>query len=364
MTVTDILTFNHLYREILNRYPSRRQIFLGIGDLVIQVKSNSADLMTELLRYFREFTCRESNEDILIYAVEAGDIALPLAFREKEPDPGKHRIKEEFLDLPDGRIVRKRLTGLCFLFNGRKNLACGPCLANSNQIVNFINNRFIEWMLLKGSLLAHAAAVCLEERGLALAGVSGSGKSSLALRALTLGASFVSNDRLMMAECRGMLRMYGIPKHPRVNPGTLLSMGEMGNVMSDADRRSYSRMNENELWNVEHKHDLIIDEVFGCKRFRLSAPMNGLLLLNWGKSGTPLQIRPIDIARRGDLLQAFIKPPGLFFFPGEGMATLVFTPERYIERLSRCNVFEATGRVDFDGAAAFCLDFLKEGTGR
>ncbi len=75
-----------------------------------------------------------------------------LAYIPKEPDPGKPRVKEEYLDFPDGRLVRKRLTGLVFAFNQTEHYALGPCLANLNQVVNFINSRLIQHALARGAL--------------------------------------------------------------------------------------------------------------------------------------------------------------------------------------------------------------------
>lgn len=346
--------------SILTRYPLKKSLFLGLGDLIIQVKSNSPDLLDELRLYFKEFISWDSHADITIYALETDDESFPYDFTEKEPDPGKTKIKEEYIDLTDGRIVRKRLTGMALIFNGLLNIAVGPCLKNSNQIVNFINNRFIEWMLRRKSLLAHAAGVCLGNRGMALAGFSGSGKSTLALHLLNAGVSFVSNDRLMVQQQKQGIVMYGIPKHPRVNPGTLLSIDKLIEVMSEEKREAFSRIEPDELWNLEHKYDVIIHEYFGEKKFHLRAPMNGLLILNWRRNGEPLAIRPIDISSRTDLLTAFMKSPGLFFLPESGKETPDFSPERYIDILRNCMVFEATGGVDFQQAARFCLDFLEQ----
>jgi len=358
MQELETISLQDFVGETLERHPCRERLFIGIGEMIIQVKSNSAALMTELRRYYQEFLCWESHEDILIHAIEAPGVSFPLDLKAKQPDPGKSRIKEEFADLADGRIVKKRLTGLWFLFNGWDNLAIGPCLANPNQIVNFINNRFIERMLRGGGLLAHAAGVCLGENGLAIAGFSGSGKSSLALHLLGRGASFVSNDRLMLARRWNRLRMFGIPKHPRVNPGTLLSIPQLQGVIDPQERQGYADLNPDELWTLERKYDVLIDEIFGRKRFQLSAVMQGLLLLNWRRGGGDFSIRPTDIDRRQDLLAAFIKPPGLFFLPEELRTTPDFSPERYVEGLAGCQVFEAVGDVDFEGAAAFCMAFL------
>jgi HprK-related kinase B len=343
----------------LERHSCRERLFIGIGELIIQVKSNSEALTEELRRYYQEFLCWESHEDILIHAIETPGVSFPIDLKAKEPDPGKSRIKEEFADLADGRIVKKRLTGLWFLFNGWDNLAVGPCLANPNQIVNFINNRFIEKMLRGGGLLAHAAGVCSGNRGLAIAGFSGRGKSSLALHLLGRGTSFVSNDRLMLARRWNRLHMFGIPKHPRVNPGTILSIPQLRGVIKPQEREAYIRLNPDELWTLERKYDVLIDEIFGSKRFQLSAIMEGLLLLNWRRDGGDFAIRPADIDRRRDLLTAFIKPPGLFFLPEELRTPLDFSPERYIEGLAGCQVFEAVGGIDFEGATAFCMAFLE-----
>ena len=354
-------TVHDICKDILMQHPASKQLFIGIGYIIIQIKSNSEPLLSELRTYFKEFISWESHADIIIHAIEANIGTLPYVFEEKQPDPGKTKIKEEFINLEDGRIVRKRLTDMILLFNGRYNLAVGPCLANSNQVVNFINNRFIEWMLRRGSLLAHASGVCSQSRGLAIAGFSGTGKSSLALRILDRGAYFVSNDRLMMNIQRGQLRMYGIPKHPRVNPGTLLSLPALDNIIDEQDRADFVRLPPDELWNLEKKYDVIIDAVFGQKKFHLHAPMNGLLIINWRKLGADLIIRRIDIAQRRDLLSAFIKSPGLFFLPESGKPMPDFTPERYLDFLQTCDVFEASGGVDFEQATTFCLNYLNHG---
>lgn len=353
------LRLSDLAQEILNRRPTRRQLFLGIGDLIVQVKTNSDALAEELRGYFREFVCWESNEDILIHVVDGMEIDPPLPFGDQAPPPGKQRAAKEFIDLSDGRIVRNRLTGIHFLFNGRLNLACGPCLAHCRQIVNFINSRFIDRMLRQGGLLARASGVCHGDRGLALAGVPGSGKASLALRVLTRGASFVSNDRLMIAERCGLLRMYGVPKQPRVKPDALLSLQPLNGQEPAGGRTRYVLGKMGEPGKRKRKSDLMIDEMFGPMRFQLSAGFGGLLLLHWEKGGAPLEIRPVAIGERPDLLAAFIKSPGLFFLPAGEAPDAAFSAPRYRAWLDRLPVFEATGRVDFDAAADFCADFLR-----
>lgn len=345
--------------SLLARYPAEACLHLSLGDAVIKVQSNSPDLLAELHTHFQEFVVPETPEDILIYALESEAQPLPFRFTKKQPDPGKTRIKEEFIDLDDGRIVRKRLTGMVLLFDTSHHLAFGPCLTNVNQVVNFINNRFIEWMLRRGSLLAHAAGVSANGRGLALAGFSGRGKSTLALQLLCGGTTFVSNDRLLISKQADGLWMYGIPKHPRVNPGTLLSLDVLHSVMSHEDREAARKLSGDALWNLESKHDVIVHEHFGPDKFKLTAPMNGLMILNWKRDPQPLTIAEVNLAARRDLLEAFIKSPGLFFLPATNAPEPDFSADRYIEMLSGCRVFEATGGTDFAGAVRFCRHFLE-----
>lgn len=348
---------------LLTRYPACASLYLKMGNAAIDVRSNSLALLTELNLHFKEFIGPKKSTDITIFALEGKPEPIPFILSEKQPDPGKTKIKEEFIDLESGRIVRKRLTGMMLFFDKTHHVAFGPCLANVNQVVNFINNRFIEWMLKQNSLLAHAAGIVAQNRGLALAGFSGSGKSTLALQLLCSGATFVSNDRLLIQRHPDGLKMYGIPKHPRVNPGTILSLDFLHGIMTDKDREAALKMETDALWNLESKHDVIVHEHFGPDKFKLAAPMHGLLILNWKRTPQPLVITEIDIAVRRDLLDAFIKSPGLFFLPDADEPAPDFSAERYIAMLSGCRVFEATGGVDFAAAVRFCRHFLGLDTG-
>jgi len=343
-------------------HPMRESIVLKFGGGIrIRVKSNSTELLIRLRHYFREFTAEGEEADIGIEAIEMASPDLPLSYIMKEPDPGKTKIKEEYIDLPDGRIVRKRLTGMVFMFGQGVHIAAGPCLANDNQVVNFINNRFLEYVLNANGLLAHASGVCLGGSGIAIAGFSGTGKSTLSLRLLEDGFDFVSNDRLVLRNKPNGIKMYGIPKHPRVNPGTLLASNRLMHIISEEDRSAFGRLTENELWNLEKKYDVIVHDVFGTGRFRLESALRGIIVLTWKRTRETTSIRYVDFASRGDLLDAFMKPVGLFFHAAQGVIP-DFSPGKYIGAITgRCPVFEISGGVDFAHAADFIRDYLLRG---
>jgi HprK-related kinase B len=277
----------------------------------------------------------------------------------KQPDPGKTKIKEEYYNCADGgRIVRKRLTGMVFAFSGKENLAVGPCCANANQVVNFINSRLIARHIDKGCCLGHAAAVARNDRGLALAGFSGMGKSTLALRLMNSGCLFVSNDRVLLSPDDPAV-LYGVPKQPRINPGTALHNEVLRDILDPEDRERFSVLPPEKLWKLEHKYDALINRCYGPERFILQVPFAGLVVLNWRRKERRMVIRRVQPAERPDLVRAFIKDTGLFYMPGTGGARISPPdPAEYVRRLACAPMLELSGMVDFDQAAAACLDFL------
>jgi HprK-related kinase B len=354
------LTRQDLVNRLRQEHPTGSGLKLGFDSCRIEVQTSHPELTQALAEYFQPFVVSGPGTDILITCHEAPEPDLGLGFRVKPPEPGKSKIKEEYCDLRDGRVVRKRLTGMHFVFGGSDHCCVGPCLNNVNQVVNFINNRFIQDQLHQGALLGHAAGVSLNGRGLALAGFSGMGKSTLALKMVEKGAVFVSNDRLLVSPRGNGLIMRGVAKLPRINPGTALNNPCLVEIIPENDLERFSSLGEEALWNLEQKYDVPIDVCFGQGRFKLSAPMNGLFILNWSRRNEPLRIQEVNLESRRDLLPAFMKESGLFFLPSEGHETS-FSEQAYLDLLTRCVAIEAVGGVDFDRARKACLHFLEQG---
>ncbi len=356
------LTISGMNRILTALHPLEHSLVLEWGLVRIRVKTNSPELVEKLRRYFREFHADTGAdvpllEIIAIQSMENPELTMNTMFRIRQPDPGKTKIKEEYADVPDGRLVRKRLTGMLFGFGNGNNIAVGNCISNDNQVINFINNRYMELLLNRDYILGHAAAVCLNDRGLAIAGFAGAGKSTLALHAMARGLGYVSNDRLLVRKAGSGLWMSGVAKLPRVNPGTILNHPLLCDMLNETEKSDYLRLSPTELWNLEHKYDVFIEETFGPNRVKLSSPMNGLVILNWNRSGEPLQILQVNPKQAPDLVGAFMKSPGLFYEPAPGRAAeLDF--HLVADHLDRIPVFELRGGADFDQAADFCARFL------
>jgi HprK-related kinase B len=327
----------------------------------IRVESNSNSLLEQLKRYYGQFVCNRVAPTMTIQALEMEPPNWPIPYTVKPPDPGKTKIKEEYIDLPDGRIIRKRLTGMVFLLGGETHIAAGPCEQNDNQVINFINNRYMEWKLRQDCLLFHAAGVALDGQGLALSGFAGAGKSTLALHLMSEGASFVSNDRLMVGRRGADLWMHGVPKLPRVNPGTILNNQDLITLLDKQDRDRFEDMSSDELWDLEHKYDVYVAQCFGPGRHAMAVPMRGLVVLDWRRDDSLMRIQQVDVRRREDLAPAYTKSLGLFLTKQTTPVGGLPDPHPYGQLLDGCPVYEVSGGVDFEAAAQSCLRLLLQG---
>lgn len=361
--MNDAPTIAALLEPLFTAHPRPYSLELTFDDITVTVTSNSPVLIDKLSDYYRDFLGGTGAVHLSVIAIETAPVSLPLAYTIKPREPGKSKLKEAYADLPDGRVVHKLITDMLFFFGHGVNAAVGPCLANDNQVVNFINNRVIEIRLRAGDLLLHASGVAEGDRGLAIAGFAGAGKSTLALTIMRHGTDFVSNDRVMVSLSAAGHIMRGLAKLPRINPGTVLNNPSLAPVMDEDERKAFAALPPEELWNLEHKYDASIDACFGPGHFRLSCPMVGLAVLRWKREDTPMTCRVVSLAEHPDLLAAFMKDPGVFYEPesDEPDDAAVVGPEDYLHMLRDVPILEFSGGVDFDAAAEACLRFLRTG---
>lgn len=351
-------SFEDLKCEILNlaKYcESASFIFHGWS---VEVKTNSSHLLKDLNSYYKEFLSREvGNPNCVIWCFDGSAPEYDLDYVIKQPDAGKESVKEKYVDFPQGRFVYKVKTGVQMLFGNEDHLVFGPLVKNSNQVINFINNRHIEYTLNKGAYLYHAAAVSFKDQGMAICGFSGGGKSTLSLHMMNHGLDFVSNDRLMIDHSSGKAMMYGIAKHPRINPGTIVNNQKLHGILSDDEKEQFQSLSLDELWSLEKKYDGEIDKIYGPGKFKLVSPIQTLVILNWNiKNKDQTKIQKVDLEKRSDLFDAFTKSPGLFYFPSQGMT--IPDDKKYLEQLKLINVFEVTEKVDFHLACDYFLKIL------
>jgi len=327
---------------------------LNLDGYLVHFKTNSMSLVAELTDYYQFFLANEEQQDRAPDRVVTGlqcaaqDIKGDWAV--KQPDPGKAKVKEHILNVEGGKLIYKVLTGLYLLFKGPQRFCFGPLEDHPNQVVNFINNMHLEHLLSLGGQLFHASGVCLGNNGLGMAGLSGKGKSTLALRLLQRGMDLVSNDRLVVSEKAPGLLMQGITKYPRINPGTVINQPELAGIVSAKDLARYKAMTFDELWMLEEKYDAFVEPAFGCS-FTLNAKMRMFVALDWDRnSSAPLRLEKRDPDNCIALVRNVMKSPGVML-PEASTRIPEAVVEPYLALLAQCDFYVLSGRVDFDEAA-------------
>ncbi|MGD2116810.1 MAG: HprK-related kinase B [Chromatiales bacterium] len=328
---------------------------LTLGQCHIQVRSNSDELIHQLQQYFSDFLDNDTREDIEVVAIERTELPpedLPFEFIDWRREAGKSGRKDSYVDLPGLRLIRKVRTGMLFLQSADRRIAAGPCLQNDNQVINFINAQYMGWLQQRGWLTCHAAGLVRNGQALAIAGFSGGGKSTLMLHTLeNPQINFLSNDRLFIQKHNGQTMASGVAKLPRVNPGTILHNPLLQPLIPAEQRAQLQILPTEELWHLEQKYDVIINQLYGPDRISLEAPLKAFVVLNWQRdSDQPTQLRPIDLAQRPDLLKAIMKSPGPFFQYADGrfyQDSTGFDEQAYLDMLSPVTVYEVSGNIDF-----------------
>jgi HprK-related kinase B len=192
----------------------------------------------------------------------------------------------------------------------------------------------------RGGAMVHSSYIARDGKGVAIVGQSGSGKSSVAVRLLEEGFDFVSNDRLILDRVGRTVIGYGLPKLPRVNPGTLLG-GEMtSRVLDEKSRARYLAMPKDELWKLEEKHDLDVQDALG-RHWLLEAPLACILLLEWRLGNTGLNVERLRPGQALASLRSVVKD----FGPLDQLLTRR-TDSALRETAERVPAFRVTGAAD------------------
>lgn len=271
-------------------------------------------------------------------------------------------LKEAYLDRPDGRWIHKVRTDMVMFQSLTTPIAMGELMKNRSQVVNFINNQFLNHYQQKGYLLGHAAAFDIDGDTTAIAASSGGGKSTLMLRALESDrARFLSNDRILLrpadsdsdSDSDSEVDVIGLAKHPRVNPGTLINSERLVSILPPEERARFSGIPKNELWDIEQKYDVMIGQIFGSNKATLSGRLKHLILLDWSlDSPEPTTLVAVDLQENPEALDGLRKSPGPFYQSSDGTFPLEQsqTTEVYARNLLGVKVWRLAGRTDFDQA--------------
>jgi HprK-related kinase B len=289
---------------------------LHFGDCTVVVETEDNAIVTKLRRYFGDFAADLNDDDrprTLLRLIEE---------EATEPEAGliawTDKGKDAFLDLPTGRFVRKMRTGVTISIQEDSWSSVwtmrGPVNHNFSQVVNMLGNIYGLSLMDQGGAMIHASAVADRDgHAVAIMAQSGMGKSSVAVRLMEQGFDFISNDRVILEPpiTGGRVIAHGLPKLPRVNPGTLLDGEHTRIVLDPAARDRYGALPREELWQVEEKYDLEVDRVLG-RRWLLSGELKAALVLNWHHEGDGIHLQRLTPSQALTELKHVSKSFGVF----------------------------------------------------
>ncbi|PVB59820.1 HprK-related kinase B [Labrenzia sp. 011] len=328
-------------------------VCLTVGGLVVEIRCVSDTLLAELLRYFQHVITAPAEPDLTVHVLGDADLPFAVDYRDWAREPGKTGRKDAICDLPGGRMILKVRTGIQFLQSPDWAVAFGPTEDHPNQVINFVNTQILNHFQRQGWVACHAAAVKTASRGLGISGLSGGGKSTTMLRLMEIpGTCYVTNDRLLVRARDGHADALGIPKLPRINPGTIVSNARLAGILDEEREEELRNMEPDELWHVEEKYDLFIEDIYGPGRIAHEAGLTDFWVLNWSRdSDEPTKVKKTDLRERPDLLSAIMKSPGPFYQLPDGTFWSDRAPmdtRAYLDALSDIQVWEVTGQIDFD----------------
>ncbi|MCU7932955.1 MAG: HprK-related kinase B [Candidatus Thiodiazotropha sp. (ex Codakia rugifera)] len=339
-----------------------KPLHLTIGDCGLVIHSNSQLLLDRLGKYFNHLSKKPAVSTIEVTAIERDILDTDLPFIDWRREPGKSGRKDAYLELADGRLVLKVRTGMLFLQSEQWRVAVGPCVEYDNQLINFINSQVMNWLQQRDWLICHAAGLILNGHAIAVAGFSGGGKSTLMLHLMEHPQSrYLTNDRLFLRREGVKVEAVGIPKLPRINPGTVVNNPRLSSLIDEERRDQLLQLPKQELWDLEEKFDVDVQQFYGRDRIDTSTavPLSGLVILNWSKrDSSPVNMTKVDITQRNELLTAVMKSPGPFYQDKLGVFLQDDDPLQeaaYQQLLKSVSVYEVTGRMDFTELTALCL---------
>lgn len=339
-----------------------KQVILDLNGYRIALRSNSDALLEQLEKYFSHVP-GSGEADIEVICIESEVIDPGVEFTDWKREPGKTGRKDAYHDLEDGRLVRKVRTGMLFLQSETNRIAIGPCVEYDNQVINFINAQYMNWLQQNGHLICHASGLVINGQCMAIAGFSGGGKSTLMLHMLAKpGVSYLTNDRLFLSQDSETVIATGIPKLPRINPGTIIHDPMLMPILSKERREELLAMPQDELWHLEEKYDVDVKQLYGDDKISMQEPISTFLILNWKfNDGAACSIDQVDLKQRRELLSAVMKSPGPFYQFKDGhffTDTMELDEAQYLEMMQGITVYEATGKVDFDYAVKQCIELM------
>lgn len=331
---------------------------LEIAGVPLLVRTNDSEIWARLAAYYAPYVVEAVAPTAVEVKLVQGTMEPAGEFRDVKRAEG-HRVKEAVQDLPTGRLILKRATGVVMGLWSRGAFAVGDLRTHLNQGINLVNACYAKRVVDRGHVLLHASAVSRGGRTAVLAGPPGAGKSTSALHLVEAGFRFLSNDRVLVRAVTDGVEALGYPKQPRVNPGTLLHHPRLHSLLKPEEREALAALSPDELWRLERKSDVDVDAIYGAGTVDLRGRKTALVLLKWRLGGGGFSVRRLELAEAMANLPLFQKDLGVF--DPDRPAGQTEAPDahtRYAAVLAQVTLLEVTGRTNFPALVDLVTDLL------
>lgn len=349
--------------SVRRTYRPDHALGLRIGGVPIALSTDAPRVAARLRDYFAPYaTPRIQPGAPIVHLVQAQPVYDAAKLRDVPRRLREQGVKEAFYDADGVRVVVKRRTGVTIYVAEPDHYVVGDLIRNFNQAVNLVMTVYAKVMLRRGYVMLHASAIVGAVDGVAFASSSGFGKSTVALALVERHQHLVTNDRLFVrALDDGTVEMVGVPKKPRVNPGTLLRLPSLNPLVTDEERARYASMSPEELWTVERKHDVDVDALYGPGTMRLSGRLRAIFLLRWSPLDLGWNVRTLPPGDRAAALEPLIKTAGVYD-PTPPLAAEQHLLLRAVA--AAVAVYDVRGRADVDRLAGLVLERALSRPGR
>lgn len=350
--------------KIRGRHPAPFPVRFHVGDVTLDIFASTDKIAEEISAYYRPFedepgasAVRESA--LTISVIEAEPARIRGTGRLRRGRAGAGRVKEIVHEIPGGRIIEKVSSGLTVFVGNREWIVLGRAAEQVNPVINVINAAYMRAWRRRGLAILHASAVSWGGSAVAIMGAPGAGKSTAALWCMEEGAEYVSNDRLLVGPLPEA-KVLGVPKHPRVNPGTRFTHPRLFTHMTPEERNRLENLPLKELVDLEEKQDVVIESCYGPGRLKIPTRLAGWAFLDWrvGTGAWTASVIPFSALRpwAGDIVRG-IDPYG----SSEETAGPDDLFNEMTSRLSRVPGLRISGKADFPALARALRRWILDG---
>jgi HprK-related kinase B len=344
----------HELASVRRTYRPDHALGLMIGGVPVALYTNAPRVAERLGEYFAPYAATRIPADApVVHLVQGEPVYDAARLRDVPRRLREQGVKEAFYDADGFRVVVKRRTGVTIYVAEPEHYVAGDLVRNFNQAVNLVMTVYAKAMLRRGYIMLHASAIVGAVDGVAFASASGFGKSTVALALVERHQHLVTNDRLFLRAPGGIVEMVGVPKKPRVNPGTLLRIPSLSPLVTEEERARYRAMNPEELWALERKHDVDVDALYGPGTTRLSGLLRAIFLLRWSPLDMGWNVRTLPPGDRAAALEPLLKSAGAYDLrPPSAVESI-----RCLRSIAGAvAVYDVRGRADVDRLADLVLE--------